>query len=100
MILMMSPRSPRAAQAALGLGGDGPPAGFRLARQSKPFELLQAPQETVSLSIANEAVLTGFRTEVDHAFVACLGDEVPIQPGEAFLVHFRIELLLDVAFAL
>src|SRR6266567_8545010 len=92
MLLMMSPRSPSSRSTRLGLWRYNPFASLDLSRQPHALQLARPlDQQRAVLTERVAHVLVG--TQVGELPPLLLGDQHPVEPGEAIGIHFPLKLL-------
>ena len=92
MVLMMSPRSPSSRKRRLGLWRHDPAAGLDLGRQPHALQLARPlDQQRPVLAERVAHVLVG--AQVGELLPLLLGDQHPVEPGEAIGIHFPLKLL-------
>jgi hypothetical protein len=90
---------PKLPQHRLGLGRYNPFAGLNLSRQPHTLQLARAlDQQRTVLTEGVAHILVG--TQVGKLPPLLLGDQHPVEPGEAIGVHFPLKLLRDLKLAL
>ena len=81
------------------VGGKCPAAGFGFFRQSQPFQLPQPLDQAIALTVLAKIHFVAW-PHVDRIVLPDPADEVAVKPGEAFLFHFPVKLLLDFSLGL